>query len=263
MANTGFVDVCRFNATSIGTGDFVVASAVTGYQTPALAGAVNGTQYRYRAEIADLTEWEVGYGVYTSGTVTLARTVVLYNSSGTGTGAGQSGAGSKVNFSGVPQVGIVLLAEDFIATGDIPGTQTNNSPTAGSIGELIGSTIASGSAVALTTGTPANITSISLTAGDWDVFGAITYNYGGTTNVTIQLSSISSTSATLDNTQGNYFVWRFGASGLVPQAEMGGFTIGPVRKSLASTTTIYLVGRTDFTVSTASGYGRLWARRVR
>jgi hypothetical protein len=48
----GFLDVCKFTAVSSGTGDFVVSAAVTGYQTPAGAGAVNGTVYRYRAESA-------------------------------------------------------------------------------------------------------------------------------------------------------------------------------------------------------------------
>lgn len=108
-----FVDVCRFTAASNGTGNFVVSAAVTGYQTPALAGAVNAATYRYRAESASLTEWEIGFGAYTVGTVTLARTTVLYNSAGTGTGAGQSGAGTKISFTAAPQVAIVDLAEDM------------------------------------------------------------------------------------------------------------------------------------------------------
>ncbi|MEH2627073.1 hypothetical protein V1292_005128 [Bradyrhizobium sp. AZCC 1719] len=183
---------------------------------------------------------------------------VATNLTGTASGltAGTFTAGSASNLTS----GTLPAAR---TNGHMNGTATNDAASAGEVGELIGSTVTSGSAVSLTTATNANVTSISLTAGDWDVFGAITYNYDGTTNVTTQLSSISSTSATLDNTQGNYFVWRFGSGGLVPQAEMGGFTIGPVRKSLSSTTTIYLVARSDFTVSTASAYGRLWARRVR
>lgn len=119
-----FVDVCRFTAVSSGTGDFVVSAAVTGYQTPASAGAVNGAIYRYRAESADLSEWEVGYGAYTSGTTTLARTTVLFSSTG-----------SKINFSAAPQVAIVFLAEDFKATGQIPGTATNDDASSGNIGE--------------------------------------------------------------------------------------------------------------------------------
>jgi len=100
-----FLDVCRFTAVSNGTGDFVVSAAVTGYQTPASAAAVNGATYRYRAESATLTEWEVGYGVYTTGSVTLARTTVLFNSAGTT---------AKISFSAAPQVGLVALAEDLI-----------------------------------------------------------------------------------------------------------------------------------------------------
>ena len=149
--------------------------------------------------------------------------------------------------------------------GGIPvqGTNTNDNAAAGQVGEYTESIIAAGSAVSLTTATPANVTSLSLSAGDWDVWGAVSYGFDGTTNVTLTLSSISLVSATLNNTQGQYFVWRFGAAGLVPQAEFGGNTIGPVRMSLASTTTVYLVARADFTVSTSNAYGALKARRVR
>lgn len=101
-----FLDVCRFIPTLGGTTDWTVSSAATGYQTPASAGAVNGTVYRYRAESSDLTQWEVGYGAYTvSGTV-LARTTVLFNSLGTT---------AKINFTAVPQVAVVALKEDLIS----------------------------------------------------------------------------------------------------------------------------------------------------
>lgn len=99
-----FLDVCRFTPTAGSTTDWTVSAAATGYQTPAGAGAVNGALYRYRAESADLTQWEVGYGAYTvSGTV-LARTTVLFNSAGTT---------AKINFSAAPTVAIVALAEDL------------------------------------------------------------------------------------------------------------------------------------------------------
>jgi hypothetical protein len=107
----GFLDVCKFTAASNGTGDFVVAAAVTGYQTPAGAGAVNGTVYSYRAESADLTQWEVGYGAYTVGSVTLARSTVLFNSSGTT---------ARISFTVAPSVGVVLLAEDVVDQSNSP-----------------------------------------------------------------------------------------------------------------------------------------------
>jgi hypothetical protein len=105
-----FVDVCRFRATSTGTSDFVVSSAVQGYQTPASAGATSGATYRYRAENFDLSEWEVGYGVYTSGTLTLARSTILYNHLGTT---------SAVNFTTRPYVGLVVLAADLVPLNNI------------------------------------------------------------------------------------------------------------------------------------------------
>lgn len=107
MAAGAFVNVCRFLANAGGTGDFVVASAVAGFQTPASASAVNGTVYSYRAESTDLTQWEIGEGAYTSGTTTLARTTVHASSTG-----------AKVNFSAAPQVAIVALSGDLYVKGN-------------------------------------------------------------------------------------------------------------------------------------------------
>lgn len=101
-----FLNVCRFNPTAGGTTDWTYSSAVTGYQSPSAAGVVNGRLYKYRAESSDLSQWELGEGAYNTGTGVLARTTVLYNSSGTT---------SKINFSAAPQVAIVALKEDLIS----------------------------------------------------------------------------------------------------------------------------------------------------
>ena len=97
-----YLDVVRFNPTAGGTVDFVFSSIVTGYQSPATAGAQDQALYYYRAESNDLSQWEVGIGTYTVSTATLARTTVLFNNLGTT---------AKINFSAAPQVAIVLLAE--------------------------------------------------------------------------------------------------------------------------------------------------------
>lgn len=107
---SSLVNVCRFNPTAGGTTDWTYSSAVTGYQSPTAAGAVNGSTYSYRAESSDLSQWEVGTGAYSSGTGVFARTAVLFNSLGTT---------AKVNFSAAPQVAIVALKEDFLALNDI------------------------------------------------------------------------------------------------------------------------------------------------
>jgi hypothetical protein len=116
-----FLDVCRFTPTAGGTTDWTYSAAVTGYNSPALAGVTNGSTYKYRAESSDLTQWEVGEGTYNTGTGVLARTTVLYNSSGTGFASGQSGAGTKISFSTAPQVAIVALTNDVFSPGKTRG----------------------------------------------------------------------------------------------------------------------------------------------
>ncbi|WP_316219392.1 hypothetical protein [Bradyrhizobium sp. SZCCHNR2026] len=110
-----FLDNCRFIPTAGGTGDFTYASQVGGCQSPAAAGALNAVRYKLRAESSDLVQWELFEGAYNASTGTFARATVLYNSAGTGTASGQSGAGAKINFTTLPQVAVVGLAEDLIS----------------------------------------------------------------------------------------------------------------------------------------------------
>jgi hypothetical protein len=102
---SSLLDVCRFTPIAGGTTDWAYSSAVTGYQSPSAAGVTNGATYSYRAESSDLSQWEVGAGTYNTGTNTLARSTVLFNSSGTT---------NKISFSAAPQVAIVALAEDIL-----------------------------------------------------------------------------------------------------------------------------------------------------
>lgn len=132
-----FLNVCRFNPTLGGTTDWTYSSIVTGYQSPTSAGVVNSRLYKYRAESTDLSQWEIGEGAYDTGTGVLARTTVLYNSSGTGTASGQSGAGSKINFSTVPNVAIVAIKEDLVHL-DESNTFTSQNTFASQIEALSG-----------------------------------------------------------------------------------------------------------------------------
>jgi len=73
-------DRVQETSTSVGTGSFTLAGAVTGYQTFAVIGNGNTTFYT----IADQggSNWEVGIGTYSTTGPTLARTTVLSNSNG-------------------------------------------------------------------------------------------------------------------------------------------------------------------------------------
>jgi len=149
------------------------------------------------------------------------------------------------------------------ATKVIVGTTTNDSAVAGYVGEYVESRLVQGSAVSLATGTAKTITSISLTAGDWDVFGMACLDGGATTNVTVFSGGISQTNNTLSGSL-DYFTENYGAAGLVPFGTQDIRTVVPtLRISLAGSATIYLVVSSSFTVSTNSGYGQIAARRVR
>lgn len=166
----------------------------------------------------------------------------------------------------VGSVGSALGTNNFMRVSSaravsIFGTATNDDAAAGFYGEYITSQVVSGSSVSLTTNTVANITSISLGAGDWDVTGVIDFTFGATTSYTRLQGGISTTSATMGSVD-NYFQFEIVAQ--VPTATVDpAFVVPTVRLSLSGTTTVYLVVQGTFTVSTLKAYGRIRARRVR
>jgi len=141
------------------------------------------------------------------------------------------------------------------------GTVTNDNAPAGSVGEFISSTVASpGSAI--TSGVGANITSISLTAGDWDVGGQCVGVPAGTTTQSQLFCSVGTTSATGNLTAGFFFLGN--GVGLTGAAQNSWTMNTPVaRFSLASTTTVFLVVQNTFGTSTETAWGIIRARRVR
>jgi len=142
-----------------------------------------------------------------------------------------------------------------------PGTTTNDNAAAGIVGEYGTATIATGASISLSTTVGANVTSLSLTAGDWDVSGAVDYTFGATTNFTALRQGISTVSATLGG-QDTFSVLAL--AGNVPTAAVDMALLTPiVRLSLNATTTIYLVTQCVFTVSTLKAYGTIRARRMR
>lgn len=143
------------------------------------------------------------------------------------------------------------------AAGQIPGTATNDNASAGNVGEFTSSTVAT-PGTSLSTGTTANVTSMTLTAGDWDVTGVVDYVANAATIVTALRQGSSSTSATL-GAQDTFSTDDIGATVGSDPANV----IPTTRFSLAGSTTVYLVAKADFSVNTLSGYGTLRARRAR
>jgi len=141
------------------------------------------------------------------------------------------------------------------------GTTTNDNAAAGQIGEYISSQVLS-PGTGLTSLTAANATSISLTAGDWDVWATVGFAANAATTANAYWGSISTVSNTLNTPPGSGGVVNLAGSfpaGLANQT----LPVGMMRLSLASTTTIYLVGQSLFAVNTMSAYGFIGARRAR
>lgn len=171
--------------------------------------------------------------------------------------------GKEYLCAGIQNVGASAAPVAFNAA----GTATNDNATAGRPGEFITAVVLAGSAVALTSGAAANVASISLPPGDWDVSGVIDHNIAATTSVTQISSGVSLTSATLAPQTGG------GGLGTDPTATLSYAAMVPglgivqgaplVRISLAATTTVYLIAQDTFSLSTISAYGTLRARRMR
>jgi hypothetical protein len=138
----------------------------------------------------------------------------------------------------------------------ITGVTDGSNAAAGKYGEYVTGTA---SAVPLITGTAANITSISLTAGDWDISGGVTFINAATTVAQAITASINTTSATVDFTTGAYFQLNT----TFPAAAVNSAPAPVVRKSFTTTTTVFLVGAANFTTSTLTVNGFIRARRVR
>lgn len=143
------------------------------------------------------------------------------------------------------------------------GTTTNDNAAAGMIGEFVSTTLPLGSAITPVHNTVANITSITLSAGDWDVSGEVQINFSASTTYSYYVAAVSTASATLPNAPD---ISRNGWSG-APQALAtaigNGFVTGVKRVSLASTTTVYLVFVLGFSAGSPLVFGTISARRAR
>jgi len=149
----------------------------------------------------------------------------------------------------------------------ILGSATNDAATAGNVGEFKTTTVAAGSAVAGGASTvSANVTSVSLTAGDWMVSGTCNYILSGMTT-TITSCGLGTTTATQASQAGGSGI---GTDPLVIDRLVLTTTTGaqsqvvpPTRVTLASTTTIYLVSNHTYSAGSFTQYGTIKAWRVR
>jgi len=176
----------------------------------------------------------------------------------------------------IPNVAYINVANTFAAAQvfnalvtvasaiGIKGTVLADSVQGGSIGEVITSTIVTGSSISLTSVTSANVTSIALSAGDWDVDGRVCFTLASTTTMGYLSGGINTVSATLPvNNAGVATLVGAGTNAVTDVTVDPSLSISRVRVSIAAPTTVYLVARAKFATSTCKAYGAIYARRAR
>jgi hypothetical protein len=159
-------------------------------------------------------------------------------------------AGQPTNFGD-------LTANQDIA--QLPGTTAGTSAGSGHVGEIISTSIPGGSAIPLTSGVPANVLSIALGAGDWEVSGIVNLKYTSATQSGDGQAGLNVLSATLpgDNVRG------FDNTRHTTTTSEVSITFPLFNFNSASPQTAYLVAQASFSAGSCGAFGNIQARRVR
>jgi len=163
------------------------------------------------------------------------------------------------SFSGPQPEGIAMANLIRTLFGTQEGTVAADEPAAGALGEELSAEVLVGDAVALVTNTAKTVVSVTLTAGDWDLSGVVSFLPAATTSITKLSQSISATT----NTHGANKNKKAAAFTAVVPNDTAIADTPIVRVNVSETTTYYLIAQATFTVDTLSVYGYLRARRVR
>jgi len=135
------------------------------------------------------------------------------------------------------------------------GVVDGSDAAAGDVGEYLTAT----ASVGLASNVPADVVTLALTAGDWDVRGEVAF---GTSFVYFEAYTwIGLASATM--TSPGMSSIKLVSSGDVTGMGNSAFQAGPVRFSVSATTTVYLGAQARFTTGATNAVGVISARRMR
>ena len=160
---------------------------------------------------------------------------------------------------------VLTMSASAITTGaptNVKGTDTNDAAAAGYVGERIASTVTNASVGS--NGAYHNQTSISLTAGDWDVSAVVYYLKNGATVSGSVAYMLGITASSANSDAGMVYGDSLIYCG-TPNVDnnISSCALPCVRISVASTTTIYMKTRAEYSAGTPQCSGRISARRVR
>lgn len=235
---------------------------------------------------AQALQWTNGSGfACNSGIATSGANANITSLSGLttplGTGAGGLGANNTsangvpvfvtgtatvtaVTGSGAP----VLGTSPTITTPSIVGPTNGTAAAAGNVGEVICAQVTNGGSptgcatnsstpVSLSSGITANVTSITLTPGNWRVWGQVLTIPAGSTTQSSVSGGIGATSASFVGVAAE-FLLPFSA----PAGSAVGGTLDPMPIRVTTNTTYYLVVSSTFAVSTNTAIGFIAAQRT-
>jgi hypothetical protein len=223
------------------SGDQIGSFGAIGYQTGGYWGNPTAAVKFFAAE-----NWGATVGTY----ITFSTTAI---------GATNLVEAMRIQASGGVSIGTTTDpgSGNFKLSGGVVGTTTNTARAGGLNGEIQESIIAVGSAVSLVTATAKTVTSITLGAGNWVIYGNVKYTLATTTGTQYAAGACATTN-TLPNTE------NYASTPLVTTllSETVGQVIPTIRVSIASSTTYYLVAQATFTAGTVAAYGRISALRT-
>jgi hypothetical protein len=141
----------------------------------------------------------------------------------------------------------------------LPGTTAGTPAGTGNVGEILQAGVPGGSAIPLTSGVSANVTSIALGPGDWEVSGIVTLKYTSATQSADGQAGLNVLSATLpgDNVRG------FDNTRHTATTSDASVTFPIYNFSSALPQTAYLVAQASFSAGSCAAFGNIQARRVR
>lgn len=174
-------------------------------------------------------------------------------------------ANGLVQLNGSGQIPSGLLPGSTAITGVSNGVNAS----AGQVGEVMTADLPSGSAISISNSTATNITSVTLTAGDWDCRGsAVFVPTVGTTLFGLMTASLSTTTGTLPTgleTDG----FSTTNSSVQDDGVGASLIVGSWQFNVSAPTTIYLVGVVEFSLTGGGGggscvaFGSIQCRRMR
>lgn len=168
---------------------------------------------------------------------------------------------APVGGAGDPTFRVLATADLDSVAGAIPGIGDGSAAVAGNVGETISQSVAPGSAIVLTNATIADVTSVPLTPGDWDVWANIGIAPGAGATMTSISAWINIGSAVDPGApNGGAYVTSVPPAAFAAQQVL---PVGSMTIETATNITAYLSTNVAFSGGTAGAFGAITARRRR